>query len=215
MAKALVLLSGGVDSAVCLFKAVKSLWPAEVTALTFDWGQISFAQERKAAEELAAAAGIAPPVVVRIEFPYGGALTEGKAAIPLDRTVQEIETDRGAAPTFFPGRNLVMLAYAFGLARVGGADAIYFGAGASDSVGYPDCRPDFAATIESAGNLALDGPRIELVTPLIRMSKVEIVAMGEELGVPWKLTFSCYAPVEGKPCGRCDSCTLRRASGIK
>ena len=215
VAQALVLLSGGVDSAVCLFKAVRSLGPAEVTALTFDWGQLSFAQEREAAETLAATAGIAPPLIVRIEFPYGGALTEEKAAIPLDRTVQEMEAEGGAAPTFFPGRNLVMLAYAFGLASVGGARSIYFGANALDFNGYPDCRPDFIAAIEAAGNMALDGPRIEVVAPLIHMSKFDIVATGEELGVPWELTFSCYAPIDGKPCGRCDSCTIRRNAFIK
>ena len=215
MAKALVLLSGGVDSAVCLFQAVRAPGPMEVTALTFDWGQLSFAQEREAAEALAATAGIASPLMMRIEFPYGGPLTEGKAAIPLDRTVQEIEAEGGAAPTFFPGRNLVMLSYAFGLASVGGAEAIYFGANALDFNGYPDCRPDFIAAIEAAGNIALDGPHIEVVTPLINMSKVEIVAMGEKLGVPWELTFSCYAPIDGKPCGRCDSCTLRCTAFIE
>jgi 7-cyano-7-deazaguanine synthase len=210
VAEALVLLSGGVDSAVCLFSAVKSFGADEVTALTFDWGQLSFARELKAARDLAAAAGIAPPLLVRIKFPYVGPLTDEKVEVPLDRTVEEIESEVAAAPAWFPGRNLVLLAYAFGLAYTRGATAIYFGAGASDAAGFPDCRPDFVAAVESAGNLAMDERKIEVVTPLIHLRKAEIVTMGEELGIPWDLTFSCYTPIDGEPCGRCDSCTLRR-----
>lgn len=210
MAEAIVLLSGGIDSAVCLFEAVRSNGGAEVTALTFDWGQLAFEEERRAAGALADAAGTAQPRFLSVRFPYHGALTDGTMGIPLDRTVGQIEAERGAAPTFFPARNLVMIAYAYGEAYTSGADEIYFGSDASDLAGYPDCRPDFLAAVESAGNLALGGTQIELVTPLIRKSKPEIVTMGEGLGVPWELTFSCYAPVDGRPCGRCDSCVLRR-----
>jgi 7-cyano-7-deazaguanine synthase len=209
MAEALVLLSGGIDSAVCTFEAVRSLGTSGLTAVTFDWGQLAFEEEHRAAQALAAAIGISPPRVVRIQFPYSGPLTDEKAEIPLDRTVDRIQADGGRSPTFFPARNLVMLAYAYGLAAVQELGTIYFGTNASDSAGFPDCRPDFVAAAESAGNLALGGPRIKLVTPLIHMSKQKIVLMGQELGVPWELTFSCYVPVGGKACGRCDSCVLR------
>ena len=211
MADALVLLSGGVDSAVCLYLAVRELGPANVTALTFDWGQRAALEELKAAAELAESAGAAAMVMTRISFPYGGLLTDDGAPVPLDRTEREIE-EGGLAPTFFPGRNLVMLSYAFGLAGSLEADAVYFGPNSSDAAGYPDCRPDFVEAMQAAGNIALGSPGIRLVAPLIEMSKVQIVTLGEELGVPWGLTFSCYAPVEGAPCGRCDSCLGRRAA---
>ena len=198
-----------------MFEAVRSLGTAEVTALTFDWGHLAYEEERRAAEALAAAAGIAPPRLVHIQFPYGGPLIDEKAEIPLDRTVGQIQADGGISPTFFPARNLVMLAYAYGLTAVEGAEAIYFGTEASDSAGFPDCRPDFVAAVESAGNLALGGPGIELITPLIHMSKDKIVLMGEDLGVPWELTFSCFVPVDGKACRRCDSCVLRRNAFIQ
>jgi 7-cyano-7-deazaguanine synthase len=211
VAGAVVLLSGGVDSAVCLFKAVGDSGPGEVVALTFDWGQRSLDEEAESSRSLCEAAGVRPPLIVRIQFPYGGLLTEEGVEIPGDRTALEI-TGGGVAPTFFPARNLVMLAHAFGLAASEGVHSIYFGASASDESGYPDCRPAFVSAMETAGNLALGGHRVSIATPLIGMSKAAVIALGEELGVPWRLTFSCYTPVGGRPCGRCDSCVLRRAA---
>jgi 7-cyano-7-deazaguanine synthase len=207
--KAIVLLSGGVDSAVCLFRAAKDLGPGNVVALIFDWGQRSLAEELRSSRSLCDAAGVEPPVVALIQFTYGGLLTEEGVEVPLDRTAREI-TEGGVAPTFFPARNLVMLAHAFGLAAREGAQAIHFGASASDESGYPDCRPDFVSAMETAGNLALGGPHVSITAPLISMSKAAVITLGEELSVPWELTFSCYTPVGGQPCGRCDSCILRR-----
>lgn len=209
--KAVVLLSGGVDSAVCLFRAVRDLSPESVMCLTFDWGQRSWDQEREAAIDLARIAGVERPRLVCVNFPYGGLLTDEDAQIPLDRTVRDIE-EGGVAPTFFPGRNLVMLSHAFGIASCEGACAVYFGPNALDAAGYPDCRADFTEAMENTANLALGNPGIRLETPLARMSKADIVKMGEEFGVPWELTFSCYAPVERRQCGRCDSCQQRRGA---
>lgn len=209
MSKAIVLLSGGIDSAVCLFKAVQDQGARNVVPLTFDWGHRSWREERKASEALARAVGVEPPVIVAIRFPYGGLLTDEEASVPLDRSKHDIE-GRGIAPTFFPGRNIVMLSHAFGLAASRGADTIYFGPNSVDEHGYPDCRKAFVSAMEAAGNIGLAVEGIELVAPLIEMSQADIVVMGEGLGVPWGLTFSCYAPAAGKPCGRCDSCSIRR-----
>ncbi len=204
---AVVLLSGGIDSAVCLSLAAREEEAGAVTALTFDWGQRCWEQERDASCALARAAGV-EHVLLEARFPYSGALTDAGADIPLDRTPAEIG-EGGTAPTCFPGRNLVLLAFAFGIAFDRGARSVYFGPNALDASGYPDCRPGFVEAMERAADLALGSPGIKLETPLMGMSKVEIVRAGDELGVPWDLTFSCYAPVDGIPCGRCDSCVLR------
>lgn len=208
-AKAVVLLSGGIDSAVCLFKAVRDLSAKSVISLTFDWGQRSWDQEREAAVDLARVAGVEAPRLVCVRFPYGGVLTDEDEQIPLDRTARDIEGG-GIAPTFLPGRNLVLLSHAFGVAYRERAAAVYFGPNALDAAGYPDCRADFTAAMENTANLALGSPGIRLEAPLARMSKTDIVKMGEELGVPWELTFSCYAPVARRKCGRCYSCLERR-----
>jgi len=207
----IVLLSGGVDSAVCLYIAVKELRPGNVTALFFHWGQRSAREELSAARALCEAAGVSRFVVSGIMFPYEGILTEESASVPLDRTESEIN-ESGIAPTFFPGRNLVFLAFAFGLAGARGASTVYFGPSALDDAGYPDCRPVFVRSAEAAGRLALDSPEITVVAPLLEMTKAQVVSIGQSLGVPWDLTFSCYAPRDGTPCGRCDSCVTRRAA---
>lgn len=206
--RAIVLLSGGIDSAVCLFMAARDLGPGNVTAVTFDWGQRCWAEERAASESLVRAADVTSHRLLEIRFPYQGILTRADEGVPLDRTPYEIG-EGGTAPTYFPGRNLVLLAYAFGIALDEGAAGIYFGANALDETGYPDCRADFVEAMELSSNLALDNPGIRLETPLLSMSKTEIIRAGDALSVPWDETFSCYAPVDGKPCGRCDSCILR------
>jgi 7-cyano-7-deazaguanine synthase len=211
VAEGIVLLSGGVDSAVCMYVAVKELRPENVTALFFNWGQRSAREELRAARALCEAAGVSRFIVSGIMFPYGGILTEESAHLPLDRTESEIE-EAGIAPTFFPGRNLVFLAFAFGLAGASGASNVYFGPSALDDAGYPDCRAGFIRSAQAAGRLALDSPEITIVTPLLEMTKAQVVSMGQSLGVPWDLTFSCYAPAEGAPCGRCDSCVTRQAA---
>lgn len=215
---ALVLLSGGIDSAVCLFMAALDVGGERVTALTFDWGQRCRAEERAASLALANAAGVGRHRILEVRFPYDGILTMEGRDVPLDRTPGEIG-EGGTAPTYFPGRNLVLLAYAFGIAFDEGAASVYFGPNALDAAGYPDCRPEFVRAMELASSLALDEPGIRLEAPLLGMSKAQVVQAGEGLGVPWEITFSCYAPVAGLPCGRCDSCILRadafRQAGIE
>lgn len=211
MAGALVLLSGGMDSAVCLFQAAADHGPASVKTVFFDWSQRAVDEELAAARALCAASGVVEPVVIGVRFPYGGALTEPGARLPTGRTAGETSDD-GVAGTFFPGRNIVFLSYAFGLAAVSGHTDVYFGASSDDAAGYPDCRMEFLRGMEEAARLGLGCSRLSLVLPLIDLDKPAIVRRGEELDVPWELSFSCYAPVDGGPCGECDSCVLREDS---
>ena len=205
--RALVLLSGGMDSAVCLYRAVSDCGADEVEAVFFDGGQRALTQEIDAARSLCRAAGVAEPVPVELDFPYGGVLTEPGAGMAAGRTPREIAA-AGVADTFFPGRNLVMLAHAFGIAAARKFDRIYFGPNADDAAGYPDCRRECLLEMERACRLGTD-TEVELAVPLIGMSKDHVVEAGDRLGVPWEMTFSCYAPVDGAPCGTCDSCILR------
>lgn len=208
MTEAVVLLSGGMDSGACLYRAVREHGAGQVASLFFDWGQRSAREELEAARALCAEAGTDPPLVMRLEFPYSGALTTGEA-LPADRTPEEI-AGAGVAPTFFPGRNLVMIACAYGLAANVGAGRVFFGANADDATGYPDCRRGF---LEGFASSCLPGLErdIEIVLPLIEMSKEGIAAECRALGVPVEMTFSCYAPVDGEACGSCDACVLRQS----
>ena len=208
--RSLVLLSGGMDSAVCLYAAVAECGAGDVEAVFFDWRQRSLDEELSAARAICEAAGAAAPVVVVLDFPYSGPLTEPGAELPAGRTPAGISAS-GVAETFFPGRNLVMLAHAFGMAASSGAERIYFGPNADDASGYPDCRGECLSGFAAACRAGTD-THVELAVPLIEMSKEEVVAAGDALGVPWEKTFSCYAPVGGKPCGECDSCVLRQSA---
>lgn len=205
--RAVVLLSGGMDSAVCLRIASRRHGPGRVKALFFDWGQLALDEEQEAAFTICREAGISAPAVVRLDFPYGGNLTCRTTDIALGRTAEEILSG-GISDTFFPGRNAVMLAYGYGTAAALGAGEVYFGANAQDRVGYPDCRPAFLEMISEALNAGLEG-EIELVTPVAGMDKAQVVEAGDALGVRWESTFSCYAPADGGACGACDACVLR------
>jgi len=205
--RSLVLLSGGMDSAVCLYRALAECGAREVEVVFFDWGQRSLSLELAAARALCRHAGVDEPVLIEIVFPWGGALTEPGARLPSGRTPSEI-ADSGTADTFFPGRNLVMLAHAFGLAASRGAGRIYFGPNADDAAGYPDCRRECLDPLADACRLGTE-TEVELALPLIELSKRQVVEAGDDLGVPWEKTFSCYAPVDGRHCGTCDSCVLR------
>ena len=207
MSEALVLTSGGMDSAVCLYIAVAGHGPGGVEALFFDWGQKAGAEELEAARAQCREAGLDHPVSIRLDFPYSGPLTDSFDPVPTGRTPSEIGSG-GVARTFFPGRNIVMLAYAYGLAAARGMRTIYFGPNADDAAGYPDCRAGFVKSFEAACRAGTESG-ISLAVPLIDMSKADIVREGNRLRVPWDLTFSCYSPVDGRHCGRCDSCVLR------
>lgn len=205
--KAVVLLSGGLDSATCLAMALADGY--ECVALSFDYGQRHNA-ELAAARRVVAAQGVRDHRVMHLDMGVigGSALTDASIAVP------ETETT-GIPVTYVPARNTVFLAFALGLAEVTGADEIFIGVNAVDYSGYPDCRPEFIQAFETLANLAtkvgVEGGRMHIRTPLISLSKADIIRAGVALGVDYGLTVSCYqADLEGRACGRCDSCRLRR-----
>lgn len=204
--RAVVLLSGGLDSATCL--AIAQAEGYALAAISFDYGQRHRA-ELDAARHVAAAAGVLDHRVVRIDLgSFGGsALTDLSIAVPESLA-------EGIPVTYVPARNTVFLAYALGMAEVLGATDIYIGINAVDYSGYPDCRPVFVAKFEELANLAtkvgVEGGRFRVHAPLIDLSKAEIIRRGMALGVDYAQTVSCYqADAQGLACGRCDSCRLR------
>lgn len=217
--RAVVLLSGGMDSATAL--AIAKSEGFEVIALTFDYGQ-RHRRELEAAQKAAKHLGVRDHRVVKLDLTAigGSALTDERIKVPEQRSLEEI--GQGIPPTYVPARNTILLSYALGLAEVAGAKAIYIAANHLDSSGYPDCRPEFYKAFQEVARLGtkrgVEGDVIEVRTPLIEMSKADIVRKGEELGVPWKLTWSCYKGGE-RACGVCDSCQLRlkgfREAGVK
>jgi len=215
--KAIVLLSGGLDSTVTLYWAKsKGHLPF---CLIFDYGQRhrkEIFRAVKVAEEIDC-----PYQVVRFKLPWGGsALTDRGLSIPEGRRLDEM---RGEIPaTYVPARNTIFLSFALSFAEAIGADSIFIGANARDYSGYPDCRPEYYQAFREVAQLGtkfgLEGKKIEIYTPLIHKSKAEIVKLGVKLKVPFALTWSCYKGGR-KPCGRCDSCLLRKkgfqGAGIK
>jgi 7-cyano-7-deazaguanine synthase len=201
---ALVILSGGLDSTVCMALAAEA---GPVVALTFDYGQRHW-------HEIDHAAGVAgfynaDHVVVRLDLTgWGGsALTDASIDVPHDALGAA-----GIPVTYVPARNLIFLSVAMGVAEARGLDEVYLGVNALDYSGYPDCRPEFVQSFEATAALALkrgvEGRPVRIRTPLIDLSKADIVRLGVEKGAPLQLTWSCY---EGGtvPCGSCDSCALR------
>ncbi|RMF96585.1 MAG: 7-cyano-7-deazaguanine synthase QueC [Gammaproteobacteria bacterium] len=207
--KAVVLLSGGMDSATCL--AIARASGHDCHALSFRYGQ-RHAAELNAAREIAVALGACEHRVLSLDLASlgGSALTDRRIPVPED-------SGAGGIPvTYVPARNTIFLAFALGLAEVVGARYIYAGVNAVDYSGYPDCRPEYIAAFQALAKLAtkqaVEGQAIEIVTPLIHLSKAEIVRRGIELGVDYARTVSCYqADAEGRACGRCDACRLRAA----
>ncbi len=206
--RAVVLLSGGLDSATALAVARDQGYLCH--ALSFDYGQ-RHAAELEAAKRVARHLGVEEHRVLRLglEEIGGSALTD--RAIEVPETPQE-----GIPVTYVPARNTVFLALALGWAEVLGAREIFIGVNAVDYSGYPDCRPEFIDAFERLANLAtkagVEGERFHVRAPLVQMTKAEIIALGGRLGVDYSLTVSCYqADEEGRACGRCDSCRLRAA----
>jgi len=204
---AIVLVSGGLDSATCL--AIAKAEGYECYALSFDYGQRSVS-ELRAAESLAAAIGVVEHKTLPLDMGAigGSALTDRDIAVPEEET-------EGIPVTYVPARNTVFLSYALAWAEVVGAEAIFIGVNAVDYSGYPDCRPEYINAFQDLMNLAtkaaVEGEVIELRTPLIDLSKAEIITVGTQLGVDYSLSVSCYqADDEGRACGVCDSCRLRR-----
>ena len=207
--KAVILVSGGLDSATCLALAAEQGY--QCYALSFDYGQRA-SSELEAARRLAEAAGVARHLVIPIGMGQmgGSALTDHSVAMPEDGVKDNI-----IPITYVPARNTIFLSYALGWAEVLEARAIFIGVNALDYSGYPDCRPEFIAAFEALANLAtragVEGQSIKIETPLISLSKAQIIETGNRLGVDYALTVSCYqADAQGRACGRCDSCRLRR-----
>lgn len=204
---AVVLLSGGLDSATVLAIARFEGWRCH--ALSVDYGQ-RHRVELEAAARVARALGAVEHRVVRVDLgSFGGsALTDPAIAVPT-------APSEGIPVTYVPARNTIMLALALAHAEVTGSDAIFTGANAVDYPGYPDCRPEFLEAFERLANVAtrraVEGSPIAILAPIIRMTKADIVRRGTELGVDFSLTVSCYnADARGRACGRCDSCRFRR-----
>jgi len=210
--KAVCLLSGGLDSATCLALARRECY--QCYALSFDYGQRHHV-ELDAAARVAQALGAARHVVARIDLRQIGhsALTD-ELAVPKGRSTQEMS--HGIPVTYVPARNTIFLSFALAWAEVLEAPDIFIGVNALDYSGYPDCRPEYIEAFERMAKLAtkagVEGRLpIRIHTPLIRLSKAEIVKLALELQLDFSLTHSCYDPdAQGRPCGQCDSCLLRR-----
>jgi 7-cyano-7-deazaguanine synthase len=207
--KAVVLLSGGVDSSTCLLIAREEGFA--VHALSFDYGQ-RHAVELDKARAVALRYGVVEHRVARIDFPAAGAsaLTDPGIAVPRESPGQ------ASIPiTYVPARNTLFLAHALAWGEALEAFDIFIGANAVDYSGYPDCRPEFLEAFERMANLGtkagVEGAGFRIRAPLLSLTKGQIVARGAALGLDFGLTSSCYDPgPEGVPCGRCDSCTIRR-----
>lgn len=208
--KAVVLLSGGLDSATAL--AIAQSEGYEPYAISFRYGQ-RHAVELEAACAVAETAGIAPPTIVDINLGiFGGSALTSDLLVPKHDSVEEL--GEGIPLTYVPARNTVFLACALGHVEVLGADDMFIGVNALDYSGYPDCRPEFIERIEAAFNVAtkrtVEGHRLRIHTPLIDITKAETIRRGLALGVDYSLTRSCYDPApNGDACGHCDSCLLR------
>jgi 7-cyano-7-deazaguanine synthase len=218
--RAVVLLSGGLDSATVL--AVAKSEGYLLYALSFSYGQ-RHVWELEAAKRVAASIGVVEHRTVAIDLrAFGGSALTDDIAVPKGRSAEEMT---GSIPiTYVPARNTIFLSFALAWAEVLGASDIYLGVNALDYSGYPDCRPEYIAAFENMANLAtkagVEGRQeLKIHTPLIALSKAEIIRLGSDLRVDYGLTSSCYDPSPtGVPCGQCDSCLLRhkgfRENGI-
>jgi 7-cyano-7-deazaguanine synthase len=207
---AVVLLSGGLDSATVL--AIAHSEGFEIFALSFRYGQ-RHEVEISAAQSIAKRAGVRRHVVVDIDLRvFGGSALTSDLAVPKGRSASEIS--HGIPITYVPARNTIFLSYAVALAEVSMADNIYMGVNALDYSGYPDCRPEYIEAFEQMANLAtksgVEGRHLTIHTPLMHQTKGEIITRGMKLGVDYAPTISCYDPdASGAACGQCDACQLR------
>ena|SRR2546427_1875090 len=209
--KAVVLLSGGVDSSTAL--AIAKGEEYRVSALTFRYGQ-RHQREIEAARQVAAFFRVEDHRIIDFDLrAIGGSALTDEIEVPKGRSPQEIS--QGIPTTYVPARNTIFLSFALALAEKLGAEDIFFGANQLDYSGYPDCREEYIRAFEKMANLAtkacVEGKsQIKIHAPLIRMTKAEIIKKGLDLGVDYALTWSCYDPTpEGLACGLCDSCQLR------
>jgi 7-cyano-7-deazaguanine synthase len=207
---AVVLLSGGLDSATAL--AIAHTEGFDAIALSFRYGQ-RHETEIAAATLIARRAGVRRHEIIDIDLrTFGGSALTSDVEVPKGRSADEIT--HGIPVTYVPARNTIFLSYALALAEVSGSDDIYIGVNALDYSGYPDCRPDYIAAFERMANLAtkagVEGRHLTVHTPLMQLTKGEIISRGTALGVDYGVTRSCYDPDEsGAACGECDACQLR------
>jgi len=211
--KAVVLSSGGLDSTTAM--AVAKTEGYEIYSLTFNYGQ-RHASELEAAKKVAETFAVKEHLILDLDLGKigGSALTADDIGVPKARSAKKMKEQ--IPVTYVPARNTIFLSYALAWAEVLGASDIFVGVNAIDYSGYPDCRPEYIRAFENMAHLALKATvegkmRIRIQTPLIHMTKAEIIRKGVELGVDYGLTHSCYDPSpEGKACGQCDSCFLRK-----
>jgi len=210
--KAVVLSSGGIDSTTAMAMARAEGY--EIYSLSFNYGQ-RHAVELAAAERVAKALGVKEHLIIDLDLrKIGGSALTDTIAVPKGRSAEEIK--QGIPVTYVPARNTIFLSYALAWAEQLMAGAIFIGVTAIDFSGYPDCRPEYIRAFEQMANLALKAAvegrlRIRIHTPLITMTKGEIIRKGLELGVDYRLTHSCYdLSADGKACGQCDACLLRK-----
>ncbi|HLO87496.1 MAG TPA: 7-cyano-7-deazaguanine synthase QueC [Nostocaceae cyanobacterium] len=210
--KAVILLSGGLDSSTVLYQAKAD--NCECYAISFDYQQ-RHRRELHSAALVAQAAGVVEHQLVNFDLrKWGGsALTDDAIDLPQARSVAQMGQD--IPVTYVPARNTIFLSFALGYAEAIAAQRIYIGVNALDYSGYPDCRPDYLQAMQEVFRLGTkqgrEGQAISIVAPLVNLKKTEIIQLGNQLGVPWHLTWSCYAGNE-KACGVCDSCLLRLAA---
>jgi 7-cyano-7-deazaguanine synthase len=217
MKKAVVLLSGGLDSATCL--AIAKSQGFECYCLSLDYHQRHIA-ELQAAQILASSLGAKAHKTVQLDLSLfgGSALTDNKIDVP--QTAANLEIPSGIPVTYVPARNTIMLSLALAWAEVLQAQDIFIGVNALDYSGYPDCRGEYVKAFQKMANLAtksaVEGQKITVHAPLIDMTKAQIIALGGKLDVPYRATVSCYqADANGYACGKCDSCRLRREGFAK
>ena len=210
--KAVVLLSGGVDSSTVMAMAKDE--GCEIYSLSFFYGQ-RHGIELDAAKKVAKATGVAKHMVLNLDLKkIGGSALTDDIKVPKNRDGQKMTQKIPA--TYVPARNTIFLSHALAWAEVLGSSAIFIGVNAIDYSGYPDCRPEYIKAFEKMANLAtkagVEGlTKIKIIAPLIHMTKAEIIKKGVELGVDYSLTHSCYDPSpKGMACGRCDSCIIRK-----
>ena len=209
MSRAVVLLSGGLDSTTAL--AVARQYDHDCFALTVRYGQLHQV-ELDAAARVAAALGAREHRVVSVDLsPIAvSALTSETISVPKDRSLGEIGAPGDVPVTYVPARNTVLLALALAWAESIAARDIYVGVNVLDASGYPDCRPEFVTAFEALAQVATRSGGFRIHAPLIELTKAEIIKLGVSLGVDYGITHSCYDPVDGRACGRCDACALRR-----
>jgi 7-cyano-7-deazaguanine synthase len=210
MKKAVVLVSGGIDSSTCC--AIAANEGFSIYAMSFMYGQ-RHSIELESARRIAQAFGAVDHRIVNIDLrAFGGSSLTSDLEVPKDRST---DNEYAIPSTYVPARNTIFLSFATGWAEIIDCFDIFIGVNAVDYSGYPDCRPEYIAAYQTMANLAtkngVEGKKLTIHTPLISLSKSDIIKLGTKLGVDYSITHSCYDPdSDGNACGRCDSCTIRR-----